>query len=192
MEIKYLGGDCFRIREKGSYLLLGQPSGKVEADLVVTSADVEKFRNRISAKSRDKPFFIIGPGEYEIGGIEVWGGRDGYWQIKIGYWHFCFMNNSWKIPDDKKVESLGQIDILFLILPNKKRKVGKAKEAIKRLSPLIVIPGTAGEGDWTLGCLNSFLDEMDQEDLEPKEKLVLKHNELPDETRLVLLKSKHG
>jgi len=191
MEVKYLGGNCFRLREKETYLLLGQPEKRVEADVVLTGKG-GVGGNNIVAKKRRSPFVIPGPGEYEVGGVEIWGRGDRLWRIHLDSWKIGFITNDWQVPDEKKADFFGQVDILFLILPEGKEGAKKAVEAVKRVSPLIVIPGMKIEAQRKLGdnWAEEFLDEMDQEGLEAKEKLQLKRKDLPEETRLVLLEPK--
>ena len=129
---------------------------------------------------------VIGPGEYEIAGIEVWGGEDHYWLVQIEGWRICFANSGWKILNDKKIDQFGQIDILLIVLSG---KVGEAKEAaemVNRLSPAITIP--AYEGEAKSGWEKEFLDAMDREDLKAEESLKLDRKELSEDKKLVLLK----
>lgn len=192
MEINYLGGGCFRIREKNIYLLLGNPGKKTEADLVLVNEGLEEAKKMVSSKNRKKPFFISRPGEYEIAGVEIWGQERGYWQIRIGEWRLCFLVDGEKKFDDKKVDSLGQVEILFLILPKNKQGIKRGAELIKRISPLIAVPGLGENGDSGLDWEKDFLDAVDQENLKPEPKLVISRKELPEETKIVLLKSKYG
>lgn len=189
MEIKYLGGNCFRIREKEVYLLLGKPEKKVEADVVLVGNGAVIDKN-ILGKKRKTPFIIPGPGEYEISGVEIWGRGDSLWRIRLNGWEIGFMTNGWQISNEKKAEFFGQVEILFLILSEGKEGAKKAVETIKRVSPLIVIPGMEIESQKKLGdsWVREFLDEMDQESLKAKDKLQLKRKDLPEETELVLLK----
>jgi hypothetical protein len=190
MIVKYLGGNCFQLREKDSYLLLGEPASQVDVDVVLLGNGKQLVKKLVSPKKRKQPFFVPGPGEYEIGGIEIFGQGDHVWQINFNKWQLCFMNQSWQMPDEKKVDALGQIDILFLTLLKGKTGAKKAAEAIKRVSPKAVIPGINRKDqdkDWA----KAFLDEMDKEDLKPKEKLTLKKSQLSEETTdIYLLKSK--
>lgn len=189
MEIKYFGGNCFRVREKELYFLLGRPDKKVEADVVLTGNGTAVKKNLLGKKKK-VPFIIPGPGEYEIGGIEIWGKGDSLWRIQLDSWKIGFMTDGWQVPNEKKADFFGQLDILFLILPQGKGEVKKAVETVKRVSPLIIIPGMEIGFQKELGdnWAKEFLDEMDQESLKAKDKLQLKRKDLPEETELVLLK----
>jgi len=191
MEIKYFGGDCFRIREKELYLLLGKPEKKIEADVILPGNGAVIDKNVVS-KKYETPFIIPGPGEYEVSGVEIWGRGDNLWRIRLDDWEIGFMTNGWQMFTEKKVDFFGQIDVLFLILPEGKEGAKKAVEAVKRVSPLIVVPGMAIESQNKLGdnWVREFLDEMDQESLKAKDKLLLKKKDLPEEMNLILLKQR--
>lgn len=186
IEIKYLGANSFRIKQKSSYLVLGQPSTKISADVFLLGRGGKK-NEKLSAQNRDQPFVVTGPGEYEVSGIEIWGGNDGFWLVRMGAWRICFVDQDWKIPDEKKVAGLDRIDILFLPLTGGGADAKKTVETVKRVSPLIMVPGTFSSAD-DLSWAKDFLDAMDLEDLEPREKLKLERKDLPEETQIILLK----
>lgn len=183
MEIKYLGGNCFRLREKEIYLLLGESDSKVEADIVLPGTFPHKKRTEIIPKKRSEPFIIPGPGEYELEGVEIWSTDYCSWLVQINNWRVGFINSDYQVPDGKKVDFFGRIDILFLIISEKNEGAKKAAGILKKISPSIVIPG--GEKE----TIKMFLDEMDKEDLKPQEKLQLTNKDLPEETEVILLRA---
>jgi len=187
MEIKYLGQNAFLVKVKNSYLALGNSGKKIAADVAVAGKQLsENDRNNFSPKKRDSTFIITGPGEYEVSGIEVWGGKNNYWLVQIGGWKLCFVNSGWEVPKDKQVDQLGAIDVLFLVLSGKKGEIKQAAELVKRVSTAIIIPAFAADDKTSLQ--KEFLDAMDREDLKPEDKLKLEKQDLPEDTRLILLK----
>jgi len=190
IEIKYYGGNRFRVREKRSEIFLGLPEAATKSDVfLLPGGEAEQDSQKLVAKNRQKPFVISSPGEYEIGGVEVWGGSGGYWLIRIGSWRFCFISGDWKVPDEKKTAKLEQLDFLFLTLKESPAEIKNAVELIKRISPLIVIPGVSPsvkDSSWK----KTFLDAMDREDLKPQEELKIDKSDLPEETTVVLLKER--
>lgn len=189
IEVKYFGGNCFRVRGKDLYLVVGKPPKKIQADVFLVGKADHFSREKCLAKTRREPFIISGPGEYEISGIEVWGGADNYWLIRMGNWRLCFADLGWQVPEEKRAEELSQVDIMFLVLPSGKVSAKEAAEVVKRVSPLVVIPGRPdGENQAISSWAISFLDEMDREDLKAQDKLKLERKDLPEETQIILLK----
>ncbi|MFH1706066.1 MAG: MBL fold metallo-hydrolase [Patescibacteria group bacterium] len=187
IEVKYYGGNRFRIREKRAQIFLGLPESAVKSDVFLLPGGIgEQNSKNLIGKNREKPFIISGPGEYEVAGVEVWGGNNGYWLIRIGNWRFCFISGDWKVPDEKKTAKFEQLDLLFLTLKKNLVEVKDAVELIKRISPLIVIPGvdpSLKDPSWK----KVFLDAMDREDLKPQGELKIEKSDLPEETTVVLL-----
>jgi len=187
MEIKYLGQNAFQLKVKGSYLSFGNSGKKTETDVAVVGKEVsEDDRNNFSSKKRDSVFIITSPGEYEVSGIEIWGGKDHYWLVTAEGWRICFINSGWEVPKENQVDQLGSIDVLFLVLSGKKGEVKEAVEVVKRVPAAIVIPAFAADDKAALQ--KEFLDAMDREDLKPEDKLKLEKQDLPEDTKLVLLK----
>jgi len=168
MEIKYLGNDSFRVKGRGAILTLGLSDKNTESGLAVTAKD-------------QKDFFIFGPGEYEVSGVEIWGGKNNCWLVEMDSFRFCFLGLNWVEPSAKKIESLGRMDILFLVLNPGKKGVEQAVEIVKKISPAVAVFGN--------GQSKEFLDAIDREELRPVQKLSLKQGELPETTKIVLLEA---
>jgi len=180
MEIRALSNNCFRLRGKEAILLLGTSPKKVEADIIVGSNQLKN--DKIVARKRGEPFLVPGPGEYEISGVEIWDGEKGCWLIQMDNLKICYLADGWRMPSDKKIESLGQIDLLLLVLGVGKEGTKEAAEVVKKVSPLLVVVSELEAKD--------FLDALDQEDLQPEDKLLIKPADLPEETKVVVLRVK--
>ncbi len=181
--VKYLGGNCFRMREGEAFILIGNPKSKAKADIIVPDRDEEINKKNVEPVKRKQSFWTPGPGEFEVGGVEMENLGDKYWLFVFDSWRVVWAMDNWQMPDKKKIQKLGQVDVIFLTL-NKDEKRGKeASELIKRISPYIVVPGINWDDYQELGekWPISFLDAMDREDLEASEKLKLKRSDVNEE-----------
>ena len=180
MEIRALGHNCFRLRGKEAIVLLGSPAKRVEADIVI--ADEGLDQSKVKAKNRPEVFLLPGPGEYEINGVEIRSRSRGLWllemeKIKIAYWAKIE-----QMPAEKELESLGPVDLLVPVLSNERLGAKKAFTLIGKISPLIVVLAQPRA--------KNLLDLLDQEDLLAEDKLFVKASDLPEETKIVVLKVK--
>lgn len=174
LTVKYPNKNLFRVRIKHSYFGLGIPENKIKVDIVLPCNRKKVNLSKVEAKNRDQPFIIPGPGEYEIGGTQISSSGDGYWEIKTEGWRLCYLCGNWEKPTAKKVDHLGQLDLIFLSLEGNKKEAKKAVESVKRLSPRGIVFGyDAGK---------EFLDKIDREDIEPVEKVKLKQSDLSEES----------
>lgn len=173
LTVKYPNKNLFRVRVKRNYFALGTPNKKIKVDIVLPdNGEVTNLKN-IEPQNREEPFIIPGPGEYEIGGTQILGSSNGYWEIRTEGWRLCYLKGEWKKPDSKIVDKLGQLDILFLNLKGNKKEAKKAEETVKRLSPRGVVFG------YKIGKM--FLDKIDREDIEPITKVKVKQSDLTEE-----------
>jgi len=203
MEIKYLGWQSFRIQE-GKQVVLTQPFSqmktgvsfpRVKTNLVLQSRNSEiALEKRIEGTSENKVFWTPGPGEYEVGGVEVRGFPSGIW-FKMKSFQLLFWWNLETEEINKLSKDFPNIDILFLKVSQNGKGAGKKiKEIARKVSPAILIPfcpeivskAEMVSGKWA----KSFLDALDQEDLKPEEKLTLsKETVNSEELKVVLLRA---
>jgi L-ascorbate metabolism protein UlaG (beta-lactamase superfamily) len=212
MEITWHGHSCFRISERGMASVVTDPydpevvgldPGKLRADVVTISCD-DPAHNYVKA-IRGKAFEIIGPGEYEIGGVFITGVRINgskakaspgqmhntvyvidYNGIKIA--HLGELNN---VPSQTEVEGLGEVNIALVPIGGRTSlNAAKAAEVISLLEPSVVIPMHYGMRDslMKLEPLSKFLKEMGLTTIETEESIKLQSvNVLPEETRVMVL-----
>ncbi len=211
MEITWHGHSCFRINERGMAALVTDPydpekvgydPGKLKAEIVTVSCD-KPAHNYIKA-IRGKAFEIIGPGEYEIGGVFVTGVRingskkksiDGvrntvylidYAGLKVA--HLGELNS---VPSQTEVEGLGEVHVALVPVGGRTSlNASKAAEVISLLEPSIVIPMHYDVSDSLINLdpLSKFLKEMGLTSIEKEETIKLSSvNVLPEETRVVVL-----
>jgi L-ascorbate metabolism protein UlaG (beta-lactamase superfamily) len=197
MIITYLGGEFVKV-QFGDTILAFNPiskdsklkTSKFGADIVLSSI------NHLDMNGVDqvtfgekKPFFIIGPGEYEIKDVFIKGlssesGYDGEKRINTVYsvslegMNICFLGavNTPTLPKETD-EAIDGVDILFV--PIGGEGVLNPSDAYKMavgIEPKIIIPihyGDIGGKD----ALKSFLKEAG-ENPKPEAKLTLKKKDL--------------
>lgn len=173
LTVKYPNENLFRIRVKRNYLALGVPENKIKVDIILPCNGEKVDIENVDPKNRDIPFIIPGPGEYEIGGSQIFGSGDGYWEIRVEDWRLCYLGSEWEKPKARKVDQLGQLDLIFLNLIGNEKEAKKAEETVKRLSPRGIVFG------YEIG--KKFLDKIDREDIKPIEKVKIRQSDLTEE-----------
>lgn len=185
MEIKSLN--------KGSLLI----KGKKEA-VVVNPEDNTKQTARIHLYSEtqnmmtetDKAVVIAGPGEYEVGGIEITGIRTEdtglFYIINVDGVRVGLVSQLAEQLSDKKMERVGEVDVLLVDIGEENGGRAKIITAMaKKLGANYVIPYGYSVNS---ASLKSFLDETDNEGKEAVEVLKVEKLELPEGMEVVLLK----
>ncbi|MCJ7829739.1 MBL fold metallo-hydrolase [Patescibacteria group bacterium] len=206
MEIKYFGYFCFRIKGKDAVLVtdpippsLGLKLPPIMADIVVVSGKGAQGESSLITKavSRENPFVIEAPGEYEIGGSFILGLQAGtnnhLFVITIDGLRLAFLGGLTDSLSDRQLEEIDGVDILFLpvglgkILPPK-----KAADLVGQIDPKIIIPMAYKIPGLNLDLapLSDFLKEMGIEQANPQEKLIISKDKLPLEKEVVVLNAK--
>lgn len=206
MEIKYFGYFCFRIKGKDAVLVtdpisssLGLKLPPIMADIVVISGKGAQGETSLITKavSRENPFVIEAPGEYEIGGSFILGlqaGKNNHlFVITIDGLRLAFLGGLTESLSDRQLEEIDGVDILFLpvglgkILPPK-----KAADLVGQIDPKIIIPMAYKIPGLNLDLapLSDFLKEMGIEQANPQEKLIISKDKLPLEKEVVVLNAK--
>lgn len=216
MIISYHGHSCFKLKGSrgtlvtdpyGEYVGFSMPT--LSADIVTVSHDHPDHNaaHLIKGTARsDKPFIISKPGEYEVGGISVFGVKTYHDAVQgtergINTTYTIFMDNlkichlgdlGHELTADQ-VSDIGEIDILLcpvggVFTINSELAI----KTIRSLEPGIVIPmhfktdkhnqDLFGE----LQNLEGFLKEYGAE-VTPQKKLEVTKQNIPEETELVLL-----
>lgn len=217
MIITYNGHSSFKLRGKIGTVITdpydadtGFTLPNISGDVVTISHD-HQDHNQASAVSGtarcDKPFIIDMPGEYEVGGISIFGVRAYHDQEKgekrgenniftafLDGLRICHLGDLGHELDKKTIDQIGLVDILlcpvggvYTINPKEAIKV------IKALEPSIVIPmhyKTLLHNEETFGemaTVDEFLNEYGVE-VEAEEKLNISLSKLPEEIEIVVLK----
>ncbi len=208
MEITWYGLSCFRLAERGLASVVTDPYPdeygyvlpRPRAHIVTVSGD-DAARNAIKAPRG--PFRILdGPGEYEIKGVFVLGvalvdarnrdtmaTRNIIFVFEYGGLTVCHLGGLDHVPSPSQIEALGAIDVLLtpvgggdLIGP------AQAAEVISMLEPRLVVPMHYHTGPCKIKLphVNTFLQEMGVDNVEPAEVLQVSRSTLPLETQVAL------
>lgn len=218
MEITWLGHSSFRLKGKNGTVitdpydssLVGFKFPKVTSDIVTIShdhSDHNEFK-QISG-SPNPPKVLSTPGEYEIGGISIFGihsyhddkegtlrGSNTIYVISLDNIRICHLGDLGHKLTQDHLAQIGQVDIalvpvggVFTIDPS------QAQEVVASMEPKVVIPmhykteGINQQNFGTLSSVDKFTKEMG---LEPQrlEKYSVSQDELPEDMQLVILERK--
>lgn len=186
MEIKNLGGRTVLIKTKKETAIINPTEKNAEKDrprvVIYTEQTVEvdgAEGNRV---------VIAGPGEYEVGGIEINGFSGGpgsyFYEITADGVKVAIVGKLKERLTDKRVEKIEGIDVVMAEIKGSAMKPKEVLELAKKWGANYVVPVGCGEN----GDLKNFLDEADAEGQEPIESLKVDINNLPDGTEVVILK----
>jgi L-ascorbate metabolism protein UlaG (beta-lactamase superfamily) len=192
MDVFWLGHSCFRIRGKGSTIIvdpfspdMGYTLGKPEADIVLVSHQhpSHNYVQGVGGEHR----VLEGPGEYEIGGVFVTGvasfhddqsgaarGKNTMYVIEMDGVTICHLGDLGHALASKTVAELGSPDVLLLPVGGVSTidAVGAA-EVMRRLGPKWVVPmhyKTPGLYR-DLQTVDKFLKEVGVKEAVPQPKL---------------------
>lgn len=186
MEIKLLDKYSALIKGKKESILINPNSDLLEKDknsrVVVFTDNNLKISNFLGEK-----IVIAGAGEYEIGGIEVWGsdveGNNTIYDIKVDGVSIMILGQLKEALSDKKIEKIEGIDVLIApVVIGEKVSFKIIKDWAKKWGVNYLIPVGDEEN------LKKFLDDADEEGLEAIDSLKVEKENLPDGLELKLLK----
>jgi len=215
MTITYLGHSCFKLKGKRGTVLLDPYSAKVGFALPTTSADIvtmshDHYDHNYSAGvtgtvRRPQPFLITQAGEYEVGGISVFGiatchdneagsvrGSNVVFTVLIDEVRVCHLGDLGHMLTPQQVEEIGGVDVLLCPVGGEFTiDAPTALKVIHQLEPAIVIPMHYHTAQHAadlakLQPLSSFTQEYGTEP-QPVSKLEVRPTQLPEETELVVL-----
>lgn len=206
MQINYLGHSCFKIKSRDIVLVtdpydksIGWSLPKTEAQIVTISH--EHSDHNSLANIEGNPIVIRAPGEYEIAEISIFGwstfhdkvqgaqrGKNTIYVYKIEEVSLCHLGDLGHKLDDKQLEEVNGVDVLFVPIGNKFTISPKeAVEVINQIEPRIVIPmhyqvpNLAITG---LANLSDFLQEIGKPSVQPVSKLIITKTSLPEEMQV--------
>jgi L-ascorbate metabolism protein UlaG (beta-lactamase superfamily) len=205
MEIVWHGLSCFRFVERGLASVVTDPYGpksglgalKLRADIVTVSHDAPNHNHVKAVKGTRKE--IIGPGEYEIGGVFITGlpmtGNNGVKPNTLYVFDFkgvtiAHLGDLSYVPSQSQIENLGAVDIALVPAGGGGAlTVTQASEVISLIEPSIVIPMQykTGAEKLKLGAITRFLKEMGITKLDPLPSLKIRKSGLTEETQVIRL-----
>jgi L-ascorbate metabolism protein UlaG (beta-lactamase superfamily) len=212
LEITWLGHSCFRIKGKDAIVItdpchpsLGYTLGKLQADIVTLSHfhPGHSYSEAITGEFRE----IKGPGEYELKGIFITGiatfhdsdqgnklGKNTVYVLEMDGMTLCHLGDLGHLPASQLMESMGDVDVLFLPVGGVSTIAGStAAEIVRHLSPKIVIPmhyKTSAEVK-DLEPVDRFLKELGLKEMVSLPKLSINRSTLPTSTQVTILDYPH-
>ncbi|MBI3362109.1 MAG: MBL fold metallo-hydrolase [Chloroflexi bacterium] len=212
MEITWYGHSCFRLSERGYATIttdpfddsVGYPVPKIKADIVTVSHDAPGHNNTAAVKGA-RP--ILGPGEYEIGGVFITGiatarpdgkkkkDSEGSQPNTLYLFDFdgltvCHLGDLDHVPTQAQIEDLGTVNVALVpVGGGGGLNAAQAAEVISLIEPSIVVPMhyKTPETSLKLDPLSKFLKEMGLGNLKPEDALKVTKSQLPEETQVVAL-----
>ncbi len=220
MEITYFGHASFMLKTKDCKIVtdpfhneIGLKFPKTAADIVTVSHNHMDHNNKEAVASTDGsegPMVFDWPGEFERKGVRIFGfqsfhdtqkgaerGENVVFRFEIDGLQVVHLGDLGHVPDDKLIENIGEVDIVFIPVGGFFSLDPKqASETIKKLDPSIVIPmhysvdGLTAELKDKLQPLSDFLKIMGVENVQPLEKYVVKKEDIAEkENEIVVLQA---
>ncbi len=215
MEITYLGHSCFKLKGKSGTVItdpydssIGLVLPKSSADIITVShqhSDHNSTQKIAGTTKRPKPFIVQDPGEYEIGGISVFGtasyhddkkgeerGVNTIFTVLIDDLMVCHLGDLGHELNDEQLQELGTIDVLLIPVGGHYTIDPKtAIKVIQQIEPTYIIPmhyQTSQHGKLFADVLpiDAFLKAYGKSPT-PQPKLVVDKTKLPEEAELVVL-----
>jgi len=178
--------------------------GKKETVLVNPSADtLKKTSSRVILYNRavetglltiDNKVLIIGPGEYEVGGVEINGYNDGengvvYSSVIDGLTVAILSNIKGEL-SEKKIDKVGSADVLLADIGGYGEAQSKALlKLAKKMGVNYLLPYGQGESGTEI---KDFLNVTDNEGLESVASLKIDKDTLPEGMETVVLKESNS
>jgi len=182
MEIKYFNQGQIYLKGKKENVWINPQkedfsNKSCEARIVIFT---DKARNFVILGQEDGKVIICGPGEYEIGGIEI-NGINAMYALNVDGIKVVVVGRVEGEISEKKKEKLEEADVLLVGIGSESVDIAK-KSAANYIIPI--------EYENREDELKKFLDAFDEENLESIESLKVEKDNLPEAMEVVLLKTK--
>ena len=197
MVITFYGEGCFKI-QSGDFVVLTDPFDaqtgltppRFKADIVLKTLTSFPIANSPINQLTNYP--IIGPGEYNIKDINIFGfgltkeSTENFlktaYLVKAEGMNLCFLGHLSETPEPTVLEHLEEIDVLFVPAGGAPFIEQKSLvKLVKQIEPKIVVPSfyKIPQLKRKADDLKIFLEEFNhKEKIEPKEKLTIKKKDL--------------
>ncbi len=216
MEITYLGHACFKLKNKNGSVIMdpyddattGLSMGKQSADIITVShahADHSAWQKIGTTAQREKPFVIKEAGEYEVGGISVFGveswhdkeegalrGLNIIYTVLMDGVNVCHLGDLAHNLTDEQVTRIGEVDVLMAPVGGRfSLNPKEAIEVMNRLEPKYFIPmhyRTPMHNMDNFGELEPLSDFLNEYGIAPTpvKKLEVNKERLPDEMEVIV------
>ena len=216
MDITYLGHSSFKLRTTNATVVtdpynkeIGLEMPRVSADVVTVSHqhDDHNATNNVSGTSRrENPFIVESPGEYEVGGVSVFGiktyhddqegalrGDNNVYSILIDGVSIIHLGDLGHTVTQKQIADLGTADVLLCpVGGHYTLDPKKVSELINVFEPSIFIPmhfKTPAHDPKTFGDLITLDEFVKDFGTEPKkaDKLSVTKTTLPEDMEMYIL-----
>lgn len=214
VDIWFHGQACVRVKGKGATLVFDPYEGnftglkplKLESDIVCISHGHQDHNNMASVKGTGEkpPFVILGPGEYEISGVNIVGvdsfhddnqggerGHNTIYQVTVDEINIVHLGDlGQKKLTQAQIEDLSGCDVLFIPVGGVYTIEAKdAPDIISQLEPRIVVPihYKLPGLKFDLAEVSDFLKVMGKENIELAAKLSVSRDRLPEELEVTVL-----
>ena len=210
MEITWLGHASFRLRGKDG-IVITDPSPRKAGNAsrltgtIVTVSHQHPGHSAVTSVL-GSPRVIAGPGEYEVGGIEIVGvstfhdfergkkrGKNTVYVIELDDIVVCHLGDLGHMPTTEQLGQMRKVDVLLIPVGGDVIiDAAQAVEVISLIEPKIVIPMhyRTGEGDNRLDTVDRFLRDMGVTGAEPQARLSVTAANLPEAMQVVVLESR--
>lgn len=188
MTITYHGNTCLKLQEKSQARELtvvldayDNPAGVGSAANVVVLSNGEK-----DAQSFTDAFSIHRAGEFEVGGLMVYGTQQGtqtIYRMEIDDLRLVFLGMTEIVPSDSVIETFGDVDVLLVAVGKNLLTAPQAESLIQKIQPRVVVP-LATDTD-----LTDILRLLGKKDVEPQAKFNIIKKNLPEDDMMVLVLS---
>lgn len=182
MEIKYFENGKIYLKGKKESVWINPEKKefeeeKCEARIIIFT---DKQRNFVKLGQEKDKVIICGPGEYEIGGVEI-NGINAMYAVNIDGIKVVSVGKIEGELTEKKKEKLEEADVLLVSIG------ASAVEIAKKSAANYVIPIEYENEEKELKI---FMDAFDKENLESTDSLKVDKDSLPEGMEVVLLKTK--
>jgi len=184
MEIKYIGQKQIEIKGKKETVMFN-PVGEIEK----LDSRIIIYSNKENGgfKADTNKVLIYGPGEYEIGGVEIKGysaaENEVIYLVEMEGIMVAVLADISEPLSDKRVERIEGVDVVVAAIDNMAKVSPKTlMDWSKKWGVNYLIPIAYDEEK-----LKKFLDVVDEEGLEPIDVLKVNRDELPDGLEVCVL-----
>lgn len=197
MEVTYHGGDCLRLRGRDAVVLVDPPSvgaaQKNRPDLVVRTTS--RFVPELVAPGSGKVAEISGAGEFEVGGVIVYGialGAGAAMCIEVDGVRVLAAGRIERMLTEEEVDRIGHVDVLAVPVSGPSANATNAARLASVIEPGVVIPvafSTAPNDG--LESIAHFAKEVGlPEGWTPQAKLAISGSTVGEDARTVVLESR--
>ncbi len=216
MTITYHGHSSFKLKGKRGTVVtdpydesIGLSLPRISADMVTVSHqhdDHNAIQKITGSARREKPFIVDQPGEYEVGGISIFGvktfhdssegterGQNIVFTILVDGVRVCHLGDLGHELTSEQLDAIGSVDVLFCPVGGKYTiDPEQAVKTIRALEPGIVIPmhyRTERHNSQTFGELKTLSEFCTEYGMQPQPvaKFEVTESSVPEETELVIL-----